>query len=69
MYHNLFSLYIPEYNNILMKIGYHTYEKVLIKSKFDNLLKDLTPEVFRTTVGSELKLIGKAKLCTIAACF
>jgi hypothetical protein len=52
-----------------MKIGYHTYEKVLIKSKFDNLLKDLTPEVFRTTVGSELKLIGKAKLCTIAACF
>jgi amidase len=52
-------LNIPEYNNILMKIGYHTYEKVLIKSKSDNVSKDLTPEVFRMIVGSELKMISK----------
>ena len=45
---------IPSYNNLLMKIGYDTYKKILIKSKPGEFSKNLTPEKFTVIVNREL---------------
>lgn len=48
---------IPEYNNLLMNIGFDTYKMILSKSKPDNFAKDLTPEIFQAIVNDHLRQI------------
>jgi amidase len=47
------KLDIPAYNNLLTVVGYKSYIEVLIKSKSNQVYKDLTPTIFGTIVRNE----------------
>lgn len=53
------TLDIPKYNNLLTRIGYETYKKVLVKSKPNQLTKNLTSAVFQAIVKDVLNQIDR----------
>ena len=54
---HLMKLDIPQYNNLLMTIGYDAYMKVLIQSHPGEFYKKLTPKKFKTISKNEIYIL------------